>query len=791
MNISGDPSPVHPGSTPEAGSRFYRARPLLALGFLVGLGLAGWGALSLTFDFTPQRIFESDNEDFVELQRVTETFGRDDTLLVVLVNATSGDLFEQARVAYVRELRSAVVALEGVQGVQDFTSAPVVRPGSFLPGLLVPPGAEQPALDAARELAVTHPLLAGRLVARDARAALLLVQIEPWRIAYADLNPVVHGVVQALEARPPPPGVQVRVTGIPTARTFIVENLVRDQLTFLPVCTLMFVAVLWFTFRDLRAVFVPLASVGVALAFTVGLLAWTGEPVNIINNVLPVLIFVIGMSDGIHLLGHYRRELAAGSPQPQAIEETVRRLAWACFLTSATTAIGFASLAVAKISILRRFGLYAAGGVLIAYAVTVLFLPLVLSLLSPRLGEASRRVDRWLDAGCERLGAWVIVRPWRVLLPCVLITATCAVLGSRVHEENNLYEAFSSDDPVVLANEDLERHFGGIIPVSLVLSAEPGRELLTPEVLAYAEGLQARVEREGGIGNALSIVDLVKEWNAVRFLGDPAHRTLPTSAGELRQAVGVLESLGGAELSRFYAPESRQLRIMAWASDTGTHDLTRSFDRIDGELHTPDALAEQRALGLRVTLTGDGPVANRGVNHLIRDLFGSLLLALGIIFVSMCLLLRSLRAGLVSMIPNAFPLVFTLGFMGLTGLDLRVTSVIVFSVSLGLAVDDTIHFMVRYRLEQRSRAELQPAILATFRGTGSAILITSLLLALGFASLLLSAFPISQTFGLLMLVTVLAAIVGDLLILPACLVLLRPFGGTNAAAPAATAGGEP
>lgn len=782
MNISGDPSLVHPGSPPGPRSAFYRLRPLLVVGFLCGLALAAWGAQWLRFDFTPQRIFESDDADFAELQEVSEAFGRDDTLLVVVVQATDGDVFQLERVRYLRGLRAEIEEIEGVRSAREFSGAPIVRPGSLLPLPLIPPEPTPAQLEAAKALAVEHPLLAGRLVARDAKAALLLVQLDPDRIAYADLNPVVHGVVEVLDAATRPAGVEVQVTGIPTARTFIVENLVRDQLTFLPVCTLIFLLVLSFTFRDPRAVLVPLASVGVALAFTVGLLGWTGEPVNIINNVLPVLIFVIGMSDGIHLIGHYRRELAAKIPQPQAIGSTVRQLAWACFFTSATTAVGFASLIVAKISILRWFGIYAAGGVLIAYAVTVLFLPLVLSFLSAQLGDAPQRVDRWLDDRCEQVGRWVLAHPWRVLVPGIVLTAACAGLGSQVHEENNLYEAFSADDPVVVANAALEEHFAGIIPVSLVLTAEPGRELLTPEVLRYAKSLQERIDAEGGLGNSLSLVDLVQEWQLARSFGDPSQRRVPDTAAEVQQAVKTLETFGGEELRRLYAPESGRLRIMAWASDTGTHDLTASFDRIDAELRSPEARAEQAELGVRVALTGDGPVANRGVNHLIRDLFGSLLLALGIIFVAMCLLLRSLRAGLVSMIPNAFPLVFTLGFMGLVGLDLRVTSVIVFSVSLGLAVDDTIHFMVRYRREQRSRAEIAPAVLATFRGTGSAILITSVLLAIGFASLLLSAFPISQTFGLLMLVTVLAAIVGDLLILPACLVILRPFGGTNPSA---------
>ncbi|MEZ6188261.1 MAG: hypothetical protein R3F62_25035, partial [Planctomycetota bacterium] len=139
-----------------------------------GLALAAWGGLSLRFDFTPQRIFESDDADYAELRQVTETFGRDDTLLVIVASVETGDVFQRERVDYLRSLHAALGRVEGVRAVRDFTAAPVVRPGSFLPSLLVPPEADQPALDEARELALGHPLLAGRLIARDAQAALLV-----------------------------------------------------------------------------------------------------------------------------------------------------------------------------------------------------------------------------------------------------------------------------------------------------------------------------------------------------------------------------------------------------------------------------------------------------------------------------------------------------------------------------------------------------------------------------------------------------------------------------------------
>ena len=197
------------------------------------------------------------------------------------------------------------------------------------------------------------------------------------------------------------------------------------------------------------------------------------------------------------------------------------------------------------------------------------------------------------------------------------------------------------------------------------------------------------------------------------------------------------------------------------------------FDRIRHRL-TSDS-PRLKSLGIRAYLNGDGPVASAGINRLIEDLFSSLVLAFGVILAVMTLLLRSIKTALVSMVANVFPLLITLGFIVVAGMSLRVTSVLVFTISLGLAVDDTIHFMARFREEWKRRPNYAKALDRTFRGTGRAIVITTVVLGIGFGVLLTSHFPISRTFALCMEITVIAALIGDLLVLPACLLIFRPM----------------
>jgi predicted RND superfamily exporter protein len=708
-------------------------------------------------------------------------FGREDNLLLVHVEGAAPDgLFTADRLDYLTRLHAALAGVEGIVGVDDLTTAWVLRPGSPLPAPLLGPDV---APAEARRLATEHPLIRRQIVSEDGRAGLIVARIDPERMAFAQLQPVVHACLEQLSSTPRPAGIQTRFTGIPTARVLIAERLIADQLRFFPICSVLFLILLWLGFRDVRAVLVPMVAVGVATVYTAGLLGATGEPINIINNVLPVLIFVIAMSDAIHVISRYRRELAAGATQRQAIAGTVRHLAVACLLTSLTTAVGLGSLLVAEISILQAFGLYAAAGVGLAYIVTVVLVPLAFSYLSPTLGDGSRRIDALLDRISMRLGEFALRHRLKIIAAAAVVMTASVALGSQVRVDNNVYEAFSDDDPIVAANHAVERDFAGIVPVAVVVRWEEGADPITPGALRYVHEVQERLAAERIL--AVSIADLIAEWNAARHGGDPAQRRIPDTAAECRQglmAIGALLHASGREalLTRMWAPDARMLRLPGRADDKGSRALNASFERVEAGL-AADA-ARQQELGIRAHLGGDGPVASRGIDRLIWDMFSSLMLAFAIIFPVMCLLLRSLRAGLISMIPNVFPLLITLGMLGALGLDLRVTSVIVFTVSLGLAVDDTIHFMVRLSEEWRRGGvgpdAYQAAILRTFRGTGAAIVQTTILLGAGFAVLLTSSFPISRTFGVLLEVTVVGALVGDLLVLPAVLSLFAPRGAS-------------
>jgi hypothetical protein len=300
---------------------------------------------------------------------------------------------------------------------------------------------------------------------------------------------------------------------------------------------------------------------------------------------------------------------------------------------------------------------------------------------------------------------------------------------------------------------------GGVIPIFIHLSGKPN-QMISPDVLTKIDALEAHLGAEPFVAYTASSAGWVGHL----------HRTLtgedgwPSSTAAASQELLLAELSGDLPLDKVLSADRARARILALTLDAGGRAFLAAKHRIEAE-----ATALFEGTDITVDVTGDGMLAATGVDRLISDLFASLGLMLGVIFFTMLALLRDLRMTLIATLPNVVPLVFILGTLGLLGVDLQTSNIVSFTVAVGLAVDDTIHFMVRYREERRRGADTRTAIHSTFQGAGHAIVLTSILLIFGFGVLVFSPLTSTYFFGLLAAVTMAAAIVGDLVILPALL----------------------
>ncbi len=731
---------------------------------LVGLtALAALAGVALTrpprVDFGLEQLMPADDPEFERYRDLVERFGRDDATAFVFVDdprLLAGP--EGARRAL--RLSDALAASPAVEEVVGLATATLVTGDGddVTIGPILPPGRVDD-LDYARlrERLTGDRLYAGRVVSADGRTAAFAVRLAAGFDDDAHRAAVVAHIDSAV-AGAVAPGTTTLVSGSPHARDAYQRFLRRDAVMFTGLVSLLLGAALFVVFRTLRGVLLPLGAVLLALHFTAAFVVVSGLPLGFLGAAIPVMVLIVGVSDAIHLLVRYDEGLGAGLPRRAALDEAVLATARACLLTSITTATGFFLLPTTGIPLLGRTGVIVGVGVFLAYVVTLTLVPAALALLPAPARPAAPGPRAWLT----RLGALVMRRPRTVVLASLALIAAASASGlPRLRVESRVVDDLAPDHPVVQTRAAVEARMGGNFPLTFVVHPEPGGPGAAedPALIAAVAAFQRALEREAPqvVSRTLSVADhLGSAWRELEGEG-----ALPAT----REGVAQVALLLGEATRRVWDADRTRLLVEARVVDCGTR---ATFDLVE---RAREAFARTVGPRARLEVSGFTYLAQR----VHRDVVTSSLLGFGLDFALVgalvLVLLRSARLALLAAVPNLLPLLGTLAFMGLAGVELRLSSALVFCVVFGIAVDDTLHFLARYDEERRRGLAPRAAAERTIATTGRAMLFLSFVLSAGFALLLLSTFTPNRVLGLLMAVTAVMGVLADLVLLPALLVL--------------------
>jgi len=729
---------------------------LLAITALAGLGIGQRLQQGAPVDFTPQAIFIDSGPMIQRLREIEQTFGREDNDLLLLLDgpALATDGGEQA----LRALHAAMEADPAVTEVSSLLDTPLVRAEDGL--LLVEPALEGREMADALAAAASDPYLSGLMVSRDQQTTALRVRVDPSLVQVAELSPVIHRLTDAAHAVALPEGLALRATGVPFVRTEVVDMMIADEFFFIPITALMFAITICLLFRRLLLGLGPLVAVLGAVVWSMGALLAAGTVLNILSILVPVLVLVIGVADGIHLVGRYREELSTDGDPEAAMGRTIRHMTVACFLTTFTTAAGFASLLVADTRVIRDFGTHSAVAVMITFFGVMVILPVWLAFVpTSRVGAPPTErpgVEQRFFSGIDAL---VARRPVAVLLACLALTAVAGGIGSNVRPNSSILELYPKNHPTFDAIKRTETQLSGVVPIFIHVEATEG-DLLEPDRLAKMAELEAALHEWELIRWSTSLSGTVQRIHTA-LTGE---ETLPTSREAVAQELLVAEMSGELPLGQVTNEAHTQSRILALCADAGGREFVKMHADIEAraaEIFAGDSL--------RIDVTGDGLIASLGVQNLIGDLLASVGLVFLVILAVMGAMLRDVKLAFLSALPNLAPLLFTLAALHVMGADLQTSNIVSFTVAIGLAVDDTIHFLVRYRQERDAGRPHKDAIRRTFLGAGHAIILTSLLLVAGFGLLATSNLTTTRHFGILSSVTMVAAVLADLFLLPALL----------------------
>lgn len=621
-----------------------------------------------------------------------------------------------------------------------------------------------------QEVAAKTQMLRGRLISRDGKHLVVAAQLSDALVKHDDMAKAVELIEQWLVENPAPTGVKVALSGLPVIRTSLVRHMRADQRVLIPGTLLASFIVLALSFRWIPAVVLPLLAVGLTALWLLAGMALFGEPLNVLNNMLPALVIIIGLNEAVHIIGRYTEECRTDSGKVRALADTVRAMGAACLTTTATSAVGLLALVVSRTEMLRRFGIVGAIGLFLAYFITLLVVPCALSLLHapPEPEDPTREKRGVIEVIMSRASTASLRRPWLVL-GLALASAIASGLSARyMVVDSTLLDQFSKSDPVYEAVHLLETEFEGVRPLEITLtSSQPGR-MFEPRVLQAMHRIAESAGKYRGVLRASDPTEpLSGGWAAI------SGRPLDVSdALRSPSQVEALAHMLGARDAQILGPlltqDGRRARIRIKLADIGSHGTGVFVE------HLRKLLAQQLSSfpDVQASFGGDAYVSSRGLDAVVADLSGSVSVAALVIFMLLAVLLRDLKLALLAIPANLLPQVWTMAWMVIRGIPLNASSAIIFSLSIGLAVDGSIHLVSRFQEERAHGVLTTSALVRAVRGTGRNIVVSSSALMLGFSAMLLSNFVPVQRFAELITVSMSGSMLATLIIQP---VLLRVF----------------
>lgn len=566
-------------------------------------------------------------------------------------------------------------------------------------------------------------------------------------------------------------GLDVRISGMPYVRTMNSQNIIDEIGKFILAALGVTSLIFFFFFRSVRATFISMCVVIIGVMWAFGILGLLQYEITVLTALIPPLIIVIGIPNCIFLINKYQQEVKKHGNQALSLQRVISKIGNATLMTNMTTASGFATFIITDSKLLKEFGIVASINIVGIFILSLLIIPIIYSFLSlPKTRHLKHLNKRWIDAFVN----WMerIVRERRIT---VYITSIALLVVSII----GIYLIDISGSPI----EDMpkkaqffkdirffENEFDGIMPVEIVVDTKSPKGVLKPATLKRMDRLGKVIDEIPELSKPVSVVNLVKYSKQAFYNGIPKYYQLPTSQeNNFIMDVARKSSDNGNLLKSFVDSTGQTARITTFMRDVKTDRMEDIEERLLENI--AKIFPEER---YKVYMTGSALLFLKGTKYLVKNLILSLALAIGLIALFMAYLFRSFRMIIISLIPNLLPLIVTAGIMGFVGVPIKPSTILVFSIAFGISVDDTIHFLAKYRQELiASKWKIEKSVYAALRETGVSMFYTSIVLFFGFSVFVISNFGGTVALGALVSATLLFAMLANLILLPSLLISLE------------------
>ncbi len=551
--------------------------------------------------------------------------------------------------------------------------------------------------------------------------------------------------------------------GMPLVSQALVEFTEKDFFRLPPITFLLIAVILFCLFFRIQYLLIPITCVGLALVWTFGLMAYIGIPLSMITMIVPVFLIAVGTAYCLHIVSEYLSCIQDAESPVDATLATYSTVAFPTFIAVLTTAIGLGSLLVNRIPTIREFAVFACFGMFSILVIVHTLLPAALALIPlpgkrKRLDIGTTRIfDRFIDSIIQ-----LNFKHQKIVIPIIGVLVIFCLLGIlRIRVETNPIGYFKEDTPVRRNFHEIYQDLSGSFPINVVMAGKETDYFEDPKNVADISRIQKYLETLPGIDKTISFADYMMLVNYALNRFEPKYYTLPEEAFEVRMLINNYTTLLGQDmLDRFMSADFSKANILLLTHISSSRDILQTRDKIL-------AFVKQHfSNDLEWDVTGFGITISASSHHLTRGQIESLSVTLVLVFGIMFLLFLSSKVGLIAIVPNLFPIIINFGIMGWLGIELSMATSLIASIAIGLAVDDTIHYLFRYNHEFKKDLDDRRAFRDTLKQVGRPIIFTTLTICVGFSVLLFSSFKPTAVFGIMMTITVLSALAGDLILLP-------------------------
>ncbi len=561
--------------------------------------------------------------------------------------------------------------------------------------------------------------------------------------------------------------IDVRISGMPYIRTINSQNIIDEMSLFVLGALGITAVIFFFFFRSFRATFITLLVVGIGVIWAFGFIGLFRYEITVLSALIPPLIIVIGVPNAVFLINKYQQEIKKHGNQAKSLQRVISKIGNATLMTNITTASGFATFVFVKSQLLREFGILASVNIISIFILALLIIPVLYSFMPlPEKKHLNHLEKRWMGNVVSWMERMVKQRRITIYITTVIVIILSMIGLFQIRVSGSLIEDMPKGMQFYKDIKFFETEFGGIMPLEILIDTKKEKGVMRLSTLKKMERLNETIETFPELSKPISVTNLVKYSKQAYYKGNPKYYQLPTSQEKAHIFAFTKNSdTNSGMLKNFVDSTGRYARITTFMKDIGTDKMDIIQERLNAVIKKQ--FPEEK---FTVSMTGKALVFLKGTNYLIKNLVISLSLAILLISIFMAWMFRSYKMIFISLIPNMLPLLITAGLMGFFSIPIKPSTILVFSIAFGISVDDTIHFLAKYRQELLANNwKVKPAVYSALQETGVSMFYTSIVLFFGFLVFTLSSFGGTIALGGLVSVTLLLAMVSNLLLLPSLL----------------------